>query len=90
MFSHPPYQRKWSDIKSDINSGHQTLYEWDSGRKWPIEGIVIPILGFILMVNSYYLSTLTQYNCNVQGIKIDQSISGGLHTQQIESRFAAT
>lgn len=42
------------------------------------------------MVNSYYLSTLTQYNCNVQGIKIDQSISGGLHTQQIESRFAAT
>lgn len=90
MFSHPPYQRKWSNIKSDINSGHQTLYEWDSGRKWPIEGIVTPILGFILMVNSYYLSTPTQYNCTVQGIKIDQSISGGLHTQQIESRFAAT
>lgn len=42
------------------------------------------------MVNSYYLSTLTQYNCTVQGIKIDQSISGELHTQQIESRFAAT
>lgn len=42
------------------------------------------------MVNSHQLSTLTQYNCTIQGIKIDQPISGGLNNQQIESRLAAT
>lgn len=40
------------------------------------------------MVNSYYSNTLTQYNCTVREIKIDQPISGGLNSQQIESRLA--
>lgn len=42
------------------------------------------------MVNSYYSNTLTQYNCTVREIKIDQPISGGLNSQQIESRLAET
>lgn len=62
----------------------------DQQRKWPVRGIVTPILGFVLMVNSYYSNTLTQYNCTVREIKIDQPISGGLNSQQIESRLAET